>query len=73
MLWEQLLIMEPEGAKWFENKPLMIWSLTRDEGKRSGIMTTNYAESWNNAILEASNLLVTSLVRVLLLKKRTIF
>lgn len=44
----------------------MKWSLTYDEGKRFGIITTNYVESWNNAILDARKLSITSLVKELL-------
>lgn len=68
LLWEELLIVEPRAAEWFENKPLSKWSLAHDGGKRFGIMSTNHAESWNNAIIEARNLPVSSLVRGLFLK-----
>ncbi|XP_074326786.1 uncharacterized protein LOC141664731 [Apium graveolens] len=67
-LWEQLLIMEPRTAKWFEDKPLSKWSLAYDGGKHYGMMTTNHAESWNNAILDARKLPISSLVRALFLK-----
>ncbi|XP_074323756.1 uncharacterized protein LOC141660669 [Apium graveolens] len=65
LLWEQLVAAEPRATEWFEDKPLEKWSLAHDGGKRFGIMTTNHAESWNNAILEARNLPITSLVRAL--------
>ncbi|XP_074351961.1 uncharacterized protein LOC141691117 [Apium graveolens] len=67
-LWEQLLIVEPRTAKWFEDKPLSKWSLAYDGGKRYGMMTTNHAESWNNANLDARKLPISSLVRALFLK-----
>lgn len=63
LLWDQLMTVEPRTAAWFENKPFMKWSLAYDGGKRFGIMTTNHAESWNRAILDARKLPVTSLVR----------
>ncbi|XP_074351309.1 uncharacterized protein LOC141690402 [Apium graveolens] len=66
-LWEQLLIEEPRTAEWFEDKPLSKWSLAYG-GKRYGMMTTNHAESWNNAILYARKLTISSLVRALFLK-----
>lgn len=68
LLWGQLLAVEPRAEQWFENNPLMKWSLAHDGQKRFGIMTTNHAESWNNAILDARKLPVTSLVRELFLK-----
>lgn len=68
LLWDQLLAVEPKAAEWFEDKPLMKWSLAYDGGKRFGMMCTNHAESWNNPILEARKLPVTSLVRELFLK-----
>ncbi|KAK1401495.1 hypothetical protein POM88_001100 [Heracleum sosnowskyi] len=46
----------------------MKWSLEHDGQKRFGMMTTNHAERWNNAILHARKLPVTSLVRELFLK-----
>ncbi|XP_074376682.1 uncharacterized protein LOC141718204 [Apium graveolens] len=63
--FEQLVAAEPMTTEWFEDKPLKKWSLAHDGGKRFGIMTTNHAESWNNAIIEAQNLPITSLVRAL--------
>ncbi|XP_074347637.1 uncharacterized protein LOC141686503 [Apium graveolens] len=67
-LWEQLLIVESRTAEWFEVKPLSKWSLAYDGGKRCGMMTTNHAKSWNNAIFDARKLPINSLVRVLFLK-----
>ncbi|XP_074356725.1 uncharacterized protein LOC141696490 [Apium graveolens] len=55
-------------AEWFEDKPLSKWSLAYDGGKRFGMMSTNHAESWNNAILDARKLPISSLVRALFLK-----
>ncbi|XP_074352977.1 uncharacterized protein LOC141692137 [Apium graveolens] len=67
-IWEQLLIEESRTAKWFEDKPLSKWSLAYDGGKRFGTMTTNHAKSWNNMILDARKLLISSLVRALFFK-----
>ncbi|KAL8104231.1 hypothetical protein AgCh_028454 [Apium graveolens] len=67
-LWEQLLIVEPRTAEWFEDKPLSKWSSAYDGGKRYGMMTTNHAKSWNNVILDARKLPISSLVRALFLK-----
>lgn len=61
-------MVEPRAEQWFENKELMKWSLTHDEGKRFGIMTTNYAKSWNNYILDARKLLATLFDRELFMK-----
>ncbi|KAK1379316.1 SWIM-type domain-containing protein [Heracleum sosnowskyi] len=68
MLWEHLVAIEPRAAEWFENKPLMKWSLAHDGQKRFGMMTTNPAECWNKAILDARKLPITSLVRELFMK-----
>ncbi|XP_074377680.1 uncharacterized protein LOC141719195 [Apium graveolens] len=67
-IWEQLLIEEPRMAEWFEDKSLSKWSLAYDGGKHFGMMTTNHAKSWNNAILNARKLPISSLVRALFLK-----
>ncbi|XP_074352603.1 uncharacterized protein LOC141691743 [Apium graveolens] len=55
-------------AEWFEDKPLGKWSLAYDGGKYYGMITTNHAESWNFAILDARKLPISSLVRALFLK-----
>ncbi|KAL8108893.1 hypothetical protein AgCh_025115 [Apium graveolens] len=55
-------------AEWFEDKPLSKWSLAYDGGKRYGMMTNNHGESWNNAILDARKLPISSLVRALFFK-----
>ena len=68
LLWEQLLIIEPRAAKWFEDKPLEKWSLVHDGGRRFGIITNNHAESWNNAIIEGRSLPISSLIREIFLK-----
>nr|XP_017233016.1 PREDICTED: uncharacterized protein LOC108207061 [Daucus carota subsp. sativus] len=66
LLWGELLALEPRALAWFEDKPVRNWSLAHDyEHHRFGIMTTNHAESWNNAIVDARRLPLTSLVRVL--------
>ncbi|XP_074358231.1 uncharacterized protein LOC141697639 [Apium graveolens] len=65
LLWNQLVLIEPRTIEWFEDKALEKWSLAHDGGKRFGIMIINHAESWNNAIIDARNLPITSLVRSL--------
>ncbi|XP_074383236.1 uncharacterized protein LOC141724845 [Apium graveolens] len=72
-IWKQLLIEEPRTEEWFEDKPLSKWSLTYDGGKRFGMMTTDHAESWNNAILDARKLPISFLVRALFLKTAEYF
>ncbi|XP_074356556.1 uncharacterized protein LOC141696295 [Apium graveolens] len=61
----RFLAIEPRTIEWFEDKALEKWSLAHDGGERFGIMTTNHTESGNNAIIDAKNLLITSLVRSL--------
>nr|XP_017225140.1 PREDICTED: uncharacterized protein LOC108201359 [Daucus carota subsp. sativus] len=63
LLWGELLALEPRALTWFEDKPVRNWSLTHDhEHHRFGIMTTNHAESWNKAIVDARRLPLTSLM-----------
>ncbi|XP_074347122.1 uncharacterized protein LOC141685948 [Apium graveolens] len=73
LLWNQLMIMEPKAAVWFEDKPVMKWSLAYDEQKRFGIMTTNHAENWNKATLDARRLHIFTLVKALFHKVVTYF
>ncbi|KAL8156429.1 hypothetical protein AgCh_001498 [Apium graveolens] len=63
--WNALIAAEPRAQQWFDDKPLSRWSLAFDEGKRFRIMTTNMAESWNNAIKVARKLPITALVKTI--------
>lgn len=63
--WNALVAADPRVEQWFLDKPLCRWALAFDEGKRFGIMTTNMAESWNNAIKVARKLPITALVKTI--------
>ena len=65
MHWNALVAAEPRAEEWFADKPLIKWALAFDEGKWFGIMITNIAESWNNAIKVARNLPITALVKTI--------
>ncbi|XP_074352751.1 uncharacterized protein LOC141691899 [Apium graveolens] len=52
---------------WFMDR-LRKFVAAYDGGKCYGMMTTNHAESWNNAILDVKKLPISSLVRSLFLK-----
>ncbi|XP_074322855.1 uncharacterized protein LOC141659827 [Apium graveolens] len=63
--WNALVAVEPRVEEWFADKPLSRWTLAFDDGKMFGIMTTNMAESWNNAIKVARKLPITALVKTI--------
>ncbi|KAL8110143.1 hypothetical protein AgCh_026022 [Apium graveolens] len=63
--WNPLIAAEPRAQQWFDDKPLSRCFFAFDEGKRFGIMTTNMAESWNNAIKVARKLPITALVKTI--------
>ncbi|KAK1387492.1 hypothetical protein POM88_015670 [Heracleum sosnowskyi] len=60
--------IEPRAEEWFADKALKHWALAFDDGKRFGIMTTNFAESWNNAIKASRKLPVIALVKSIFYK-----
>ncbi|XP_074327034.1 uncharacterized protein LOC141664975 [Apium graveolens] len=66
--WKSLLSTEPRAEQWFSDKPLKHWVLAFDDGRRFGIMTTNFAECWNNAIRAARKLPITALVKSIFYK-----
>lgn len=66
--WNALLAIEPRAERWFADKALKHWALAFDDGKRFGIMTTNIAESWNNAIKAPRKLPITALVKSIFYK-----
>lgn len=66
--WNALLTVEPRAEEWFGEIHLKYSALASDGGKRFGIMTTNMAESWNNAIKESRKLPVCALVKALYYK-----
>ncbi|KAL8122031.1 hypothetical protein AgCh_018677 [Apium graveolens] len=57
---QALLAIEPRADEWFSEMHPKHLSLACDEGKRFGIMTTNVAESWNNAIKGARKLPISA-------------
>ncbi|KAL8103797.1 hypothetical protein AgCh_028121 [Apium graveolens] len=66
--WKSLLAFEPRADEWFSGIHPKHSALSCDGGKRFGIMTTNIAESWNNAIKKARKLPITALVKALYYK-----
>ncbi|KAK1400210.1 hypothetical protein POM88_010073 [Heracleum sosnowskyi] len=48
--WKTVMVVEPRAEEWFSEMYPKHSALSCDGGKRFGIMTTNMAESWNNAI-----------------------
>lgn len=66
--WNALLAVEPRAEAWLGDKDLKQWALAYDEGKRFRVMTTNMAESWNNAIKDSRKLPITALVKALFYK-----
>ncbi|KAK1388474.1 SWIM-type domain-containing protein [Heracleum sosnowskyi] len=71
--WDTLMAIEPRADEWFgEINPIQS-CLAYDGGKRFGIMTTNMAESWNNAIKASRKLPITALVTSLFYKVVTYF
>ncbi|KAL8144848.1 hypothetical protein AgCh_003169 [Apium graveolens] len=66
--WQALLAIEPRADEWFSEMHPKHSSLACDEWKRFRIMTTNVAESWNNAIKEARKLTIYALVKALYYK-----
>ncbi|XP_074342587.1 uncharacterized protein LOC141680192 [Apium graveolens] len=68
LYWNALLAAEPRAQDWFADKPVKHWALAFDDGKRFGIMTTNFAESRNNVIKVARKLPITALVKSIFYK-----
>lgn len=66
--WNALLAVEPRADEWFSEINPIQSTLAYDGGKRYGIMTTNMAESWNNAIKASRKLPITALVTSLFYK-----
>ncbi|KAK1381944.1 SWIM-type domain-containing protein [Heracleum sosnowskyi] len=66
--WKALLAVKPRADEWFSHIHPEHSALSCDGGKRFGIMTTNMAESWNNAIKEARRLPICALVKALYYK-----
>lgn len=66
--WNALLAVESGADEWFSEINPKQSTLVYDGGKRYGIMTTNMAESWNNAIKASRKLPITALVTSLFYK-----
>lgn len=63
-----MLLAEPRAEEWFGDINPKNTTLAYDEERRFGIMTTNIAESWNNAIKESRKLPISALVKALYYK-----
>ena len=53
-----------EALQRLEAIPFQLWTLSHDEGRRYGIMTTNISEVFNNVLKGACSLPVTALVQL---------
>ena len=62
-----------EAQRWLEAIPFEKWSLSHDEGRRYGIMTTNMYEVFNSVLKGARSLPVTALVQLTIFRLNRYF
>lgn len=60
---EQLALEEHGPNSWLQAIPLNRWALSRDEGKRYVVMTTNFSEVFKNVLKSARNVPITDCVQ----------
>ena len=62
-----------EAQQWLEVILLKIWSLSRDGGRRYGILTTNMSEVFNSVLKGARSLPITALIQLTLYRLNSYF
>ena len=62
-----------EAQQWLEAIPFQLWTLSHDEGRRYGIMTTNMSKVFNSVLKGARNLPFTALVQLTFFRLNSYF
>lgn len=62
---ERLEQLNPRAAAWLQQIPLAQWTLSHDEGRRYGVLTTNMSESFNGVLKSARSFPITAMVELI--------
>ena len=63
MMW-QIKEENIEAHAYLMEIPLDKWTVSHDDGKRWGVLTTNLSESFNGVLKKARGLSVTAMIRL---------
>ena len=70
---KRLRLRNKETFDWLRGLHKEKWSLSHDKGYRHGIMTTNFAETYNAMIKKLRSLPITSMMKMLFIQLVNIF